>query len=96
MPAAQMAVQQQREGQRQPEGQHFSTILHHDEDAEIYINGVLALKISGYSTDYELVAMTPEGRAALRPGRNTIAVHCRQTSGGQFIDVGIVDLVPPK
>ncbi|HKV98707.1 MAG TPA: glycoside hydrolase family 2 TIM barrel-domain containing protein [Vicinamibacterales bacterium] len=71
-------------------------LLHHDEDAEVYMNGVLALKISGYSTDYEYVAMTPEGRAALKPGMNTLAVHCHQTTGGQYIDVGIVDVVPRK
>ena len=40
------------------------------------------------------LALTPAGRAALRPGRNTIAVHCHQTTGGQYIDVGLVDVVP--
>jgi hypothetical protein len=69
-------------------------LRHHDEDAEIYLNGVLAAKVSGFSTDYEFVALTPAGRAALRPGRNTLAVHCHQTTGGQYIDVGVVDLVP--
>ena len=71
-------------------------LVHHDEDVEIYVNGVLALQASGYTTDYELVPMTSDARAALRPGANTIAVHCRQTVGGQFIDVGLVEVVPAK
>lgn len=62
----------------------------HDEDMEIYINGVLAGTAKGYSTDYVTVPMTEEGRKALKPGKNLIAVHCHQTVGGQFIDVGIV------
>jgi hypothetical protein len=70
-------------------------VVHHDEDVEVYVNGVLALRAGGYSTDYELAAMTPEGRAALRPGRNVFAVHCHQTSGGQYVDVGLIDLIPP-
>jgi 3-keto-disaccharide hydrolase/Glycosyl hydrolases family 2, sugar binding domain/Glycosyl hydrolases family 2/Glycosyl hydrolases family 2, TIM barrel domain len=68
--------------------------LHHDEDAEVFINGVLAARVTGYTADYELTPLTPEGRAALRPGRNTLAIHCHQTTGGQFIDAGLVDLVP--
>jgi hypothetical protein len=37
--------------------------------------------------------MTPQGKAAIIPnGTNVIAVSCKQTVGGQFIDVGIADL----
>jgi len=72
----------------------LSLRVHHDEDAEIYINGVLAGKFPGFTSEYVEAPLTPEGAAALKPGKNTIAVHCRQTGGGQFIDIGLVDVVP--
>jgi len=63
--------------------------FHHDEDVEIYINGVLAGKAGGFSSEYDELTMKREGVAALKPGKNVLAVHCHQTSGGQYVDVGI-------
>ena len=67
-------------------------MVHHDEDVEVYINGVLAGKAGGFITEYEEMPMTPEGRAALKPGKNVLAVHCHQTTGGQYVDVGIINV----
>lgn len=63
--------------------------LHHDEAAEVYLNGVLLGKYSGYTTQYALRNIQ-EG--ILKVGKNTLAIHCHQTSGGQFIDAGFVRL----
>lgn len=63
--------------------------LYHDEDCDIYINGVLAATIKGFST-YTVVPVNDAGKKALIPnGTNVIAIHCHQTDGGQGIDVGL-------
>ena len=67
-------------------------MVHHDDDAEIYLNGVLAAKLPGYATGYEPVWIHPAAAATLRAGPNTLAVHCHQVRGGQYIDVGLVNV----
>jgi hypothetical protein len=64
--------------------------LHHDEDAEVYLNGVLATEAPGFVTEYYELPIRPEAAATLKAGSNLLAVHCHQTSGGQYIDVGLV------
>jgi len=71
-------------------------LAHHDEDITVYINGVKAVSATGYTTTYEELPVSTAARSTLKPGKNTIAVHCRQTRGGQYIDVGVVDVAPPK
>ena len=65
--------------------------LFHDEDAEIYINGILTAKVTGYNTKYEQWPLLPEALHSLKldGSDNVIAIHCKQTTGGQFIDCGM-------
>jgi hypothetical protein len=66
--------------------------MHHDEDTEVYVDGVLATQVSGYVTDYEAVRIKTKAREILRPGNHILAVHCKQTGGGQYVDVGLADV----
>ena len=67
----------------------------HDEDAEFYLNGVKAATTKGYIVSYDELSISPEAMATLKPGKNVLAVHCHQTGGGQSIDAGVAEIVPP-
>jgi hypothetical protein len=64
--------------------------LEHDEDAQVYLNGTLVATLEGHVNGYRLHPLGPESLALLHEGTNTLAVHVRNTEGGQFIDVGLV------
>ncbi len=70
--------------------QELALEIHHDEDAEVYLNGQLIAELKGYTTQYEIRSATAAIRKALIAGPNTLAVHCRQTTGGQYIDIGLL------
>jgi hypothetical protein len=71
-------------------------LIHHDEDAEVYVNGVRVAELKGYTTGYIVHPLSAEAQKAFRAGSNVIAIHCKQTGGGQYIDAGIVNLIEAK
>ena len=75
-----------------PKGKlHFPALkVLHGQDTEIFLNGVLAAKLSGRSSEYEEIDLKPEVALTLKPGANVMAVHCRRGKQAQFIDVGLV------
>lgn len=72
--------------------EHLHLMLHHDEDAEVYLNGVLAARVTRFTTAYEIEPISEEARRALKPGKNVMAIHCKQTGGGQYIDAGLAEM----
>lgn len=57
--------------------------IFHDEDAIVYINGRVAATFKGFVTEYQRVTLNKEAASLLHQGRNLIAVHCKQLTGGQ-------------
>ncbi len=68
---------------------HIDVLAFHDADVAVFIDGVPAASAAGGSRDYVRLPMSPEARAAVRPGPNVIAVHGHHTAGGQYLDVGL-------
>ena len=58
-------------------------------DAEVFINGVLAMRGSGSEAGYEPWEIADAARAALKAGKNTLAIHASKTGAGQAVDAGL-------
>lgn len=65
--------------------------IHHDDNAEVFLNGRRIAEFTGFEQNYRIVPLEPAGLAALQDGANLLAVHCHQGSGGQYVDAHIID-----
>jgi hypothetical protein len=73
--------------------QELQFSIFHDEDVEVYVNGVLAASAAGYNTAYDPTEIRREALALLKPGAKIVlAAHCHQTTGGQGIDIGLINV----
>lgn len=71
--------------------------IHHDEDCDVYINGTWAATLNGWTNGYITVPISTSAFNSLKANsQNTIAIHCKQTDGGQYIDAGISVLSKDK
>lgn len=68
----------------------LAVTIHHDDDAEVYVNGKLLRSFKRHTNGYQIVYLNDEEQHLLTPGKNTLAVHCHQTGGGQYIDAGLM------
>ncbi len=64
-------------------------MVHHDEDIEVHLNGERIFQAMGHLSAYQEVPLSAAQARLLKPAGNVLAVHCRQTAGGQYIDVGL-------
>jgi hypothetical protein len=61
----------------------------HDDLLELYINGTLVVKTGNAPKSNVLLPLTDEVKKALVKGKNVIAAHCNNETGGSLLDFGI-------
>ncbi|QDH81579.1 DUF4965 domain-containing protein [Echinicola soli] len=70
--------------------------IHHDDNVKVYLNGVLAYEKEGWVSTPATVVINEEAKKALKEGENLLAIHCQNTTGGAFLDAGLVEVLQPK
>lgn len=63
--------------------------ISYDDDYEMYVNGQLLIAEKGANSAYKYMKLDKEKNQLFKKGKNVIAVHCKNTGGGQHFDVGI-------
>jgi hypothetical protein len=71
-------------------------LIHHDENAEVYINGQRVLNLERTSNFYTWYPMDKDMVDALKGGTNVVAIHCHNEHHPQYIDLGMLDVIPHK
>ncbi len=69
--------------------------LHHDDEAEVYINGKKVNEQGGANGDLQYFTLSDDAVSALKKGENVLALHCTNTGGGAWLDAGLADELKP-
>ena len=79
-----------------PPVNHALLAIHYDNATEVYLNGKRIWRGSGWVDSYAGHDVTKTTVPALVRGRNVIAAHTHQDTGGQFIDLALLISGPGK
>ncbi|MCG3125187.1 MAG: Beta-galactosidase [Phycisphaerae bacterium] len=65
-------------------------VLHYDNATSVFLNGKPLVALEGWNDSYAATDVTAAAKPLLTKGRNTLAVHVHQDTGGQFFDAAIL------
>lgn len=71
-------------------------IYSHDDVFELYINGTKVADTGEIWREGIRLPLTSELKKLLKPGKNLIAAHCHNTTGGAYTDFGLYKTLKPK
>ncbi|MDN3548079.1 glutaminase family protein [Mucilaginibacter aquaedulcis] len=69
--------------------------LHHDDEAEVYLNGEKISEQGGANGDLQYFSLPEAAMGKLKKGENVLALHCTNTGGGAWLDAGLADELKP-
>ena len=70
--------------------------LRQDDNAQVLLNGIEIANIKGATGSVVLLPFNEEMKSALKLGENILAVHCLNTGGGAWLDVGIAEKIADR
>ncbi len=75
---------------------NLSLVLKHDDGAEVYLNGEEIYRFEGVVSRYKYIELTDALRKKLKKGTNVLAMHVTNTGGDAYLDLGLLEEIPPN
>jgi hypothetical protein len=69
-------------------------LMEHDDDVEVFLNGMLLTRQTGFNSQYAFFTIPPTAKQALHAGDNVLALHAKSPQGGEYLDAGLYETVP--
>src|SRR6218665_361278 len=74
---------------------NLSLVLKHDDGAELFLNGKEIYRFDAVISRYKYIDLTDLLRKNLVKGTNVLAMHVTNTGGDAYLDLGLLEEVPP-